>query len=88
MSEIGDTFEGFAEASKLRRAANRENSALILAEHGIFHESPNGGVHLIVKHGVKVVDFWPGTGLWIARKPHYHKARGIFPLIKFLGVRK
>ena len=57
------------EESALRRAANRENSARILREKGIAFEERNAGAHLIVKakRGFTFADFWPGTGLFIAR---------------------
>lgn len=87
MSEIGEMFEGFAEASKLRRASNRENSASILSDHRVHFVSKNDGAHLIVKNNGKVVDFWPGTGLWIDRSNQSKKARGVFPLLKHLGIK-
>jgi hypothetical protein len=68
------------EASKQKRAQNREMSAKILTHVGISYESKNQGAHLILSAGDKVINFWPGTGLWVIRgskKQH----RGIRHLI-------
>ena len=72
------------EASQERRAGNRENSAAILRERGIAFEEKNDGAHLIVRHGGKVADFWPGTGKWRIRGVEAYK-RGVFPLIAALN---
>ncbi len=67
------------EASKQRRAANRENSAQLLREHGVPFVSKNSGAHLVIDGGW--ADFWPGTGLWIIRITK-QRERGVFPLIR------
>lgn len=72
------------EESKERRAKHREKSAALLQERGIEFETKNGGAHLIVRHGDKVTDFWPGTGKWIVRQGK--KGRGVFPLLKEIGA--
>lgn len=68
-----------------RRAANRESSAQILDRCGVSFESKNSGAHLIVTHGERVADFWPGTGKYIPRK-FGRPGRGVFNLMKVLGV--
>jgi len=77
---------GWAQESQERRAFNRESSAQQLTARGFVFVSNNGGAHLVVTHGAKVVDFWPGTGKYIPRgfgKP----GRGVFNLIKLLLVK-
>lgn len=64
------------------RARNRESSPTVLTRHGIAYETKNDGTHLIVTHAGKTVDFWPGTGLWRARKGT--NGRGVFRLLAFL----
>lgn len=68
-----------------RRAANRENSAQILERHGVAFDSKNSGAHLVVTHGDRVADFWPGTGKYIPRK-FGRPRRGVFNLMKAMGV--
>lgn len=70
------------EESKAKRAANRRSSADNLKAAGIAFEAKNDGAHLIVSHPSGVVDFWPGTGLWIARAGK--QGRGVRKLIKYL----
>lgn len=82
-----EEFEAHKEASKARRADNREQSANLLTDHGVQFESKNLGAHLVVTHGERVVDFWPGTGKWIERRKTKHH-RGVFKLLTRLGVHK
>lgn len=69
---------------KLKTAHNRASSASVLTEGGIIFDEKNNGAHLIVRHNHVIVDFWPGTGLWIARKNTRQRGRGVFNLIRFL----
>lgn len=66
-----------SEASKAKRASNREYSARLLTEAGIAFETRNDGAHLIVAGRY---DFWPGTGLWMVRGDRT-KNRGVRKLI-------
>lgn len=84
---IYENYQLMAERSKAKRAANRESSVRILIKRGIEFESKNAGAHLIVKHAGITVDYWPGTGKFIARNQQ-GKGRGIFTLIKFLNKGK
>lgn len=70
---------------KAKTAHNRENSPQILQERGVSFESKSNGAHLIVWRGGVTVDFWPGTGLWIARTKGNRRGRGVFNLVRFLG---
>ena len=65
-------------ASQEKRASNRDRSAALLQEAGIQFVSKNGGAHLIV---AERYDFWPGTGLWMARGDK-SKSRGVKRLIQ------
>ena len=71
MGDMGDYWRdvrpAMKEESQRRRSSNRESSSRLLTEAGISFESKNEGSHLIVSGQGAVVDFWPGTGLWIVR---------------------
>lgn len=77
---------GWSQESAERRAGNRESSAALLAERGVAFESKNNGVHLIVTHGEKVADFWPGTGKYIVRGGR--QGRGVFNMLKAVGFKE
>lgn len=64
---MGDTFNAMRESSKLKRAHNRAASAEFLRTRGWRFDSHNDGAHLVVVTIHRTVDFWPGTGKWIAR---------------------
>ncbi len=76
-------FEDRKEASKKRRKKNRETSLKILTEVDVMINEKNDGAHLIVKtpRGGSIIDFWPGTGLYIVRKSGL-RGRGVRNLIK------
>jgi hypothetical protein len=74
---MGDLYREQVEASKAKRKSNREYSARLLTEAGIAFETHNGGAHLVVAGRY---DFWPGTGLWMARGDR-SKNRGVRRLI-------
>lgn len=81
MSDDGDMWREHHQARQDKRARNREASAVLLREHGIAYEAKNGGAHLVVKAGEHVVDFWPGTGLWV-RRGQQKRHRGVRSLIQ------
>lgn len=84
MGEYWNDVKGqLKERSMEKREKNRKSSATILRESNIKFEEKNNGAHLVVTHKDKVVDFWPGTGLWHVRKSNV-KRRGVFPMIRFL----
>lgn len=83
MSDMGDDFNAWKKAKQEKRASNREDSAAILTRAGVLFESKNIGAHLIVTAGAKIVDFWPGTGLWIVRGAN-NKRRGVHKLIEYV----
>lgn len=83
MTKPAETID-LRQISQQKRERNRNSSAHILAEHGIDFDTKNDGAHLIVKHNGLTVDFWPGTGKFIPRKPKPKHGRGVFNLIKML----
>ncbi len=84
-SEMADDFRAMHEASKVKRAGNREFSTNLLTEQGVGFVSKNDGAHLIVEYSGRVVDFWPGTGKYKFRDSDKYK-RGVFNMLKELGV--
>lgn len=85
MSEIGEAFEGWREMKQQKRASNREHSTRLLTVAGINIEAiSNDGAHIIVNHRGHMVDFWPGTGLWIDRASK-RKSRGVHNLIRHVS---
>lgn len=86
MSELGEIYSAMREAGREKRASNRDTSPAILARHGVAFETKNDGAHLIVRHGGKVADFWPGTGKYNVRGVKHYR-RGVFNLLRDLGAR-
>lgn len=62
--DMGEVFNAMREASKERRAKNRERGPELLREAGIPFEVYNGGAHLKVGFQGDIYDYWPGTGYW------------------------
>lgn len=71
---------------KERRASNTTRSTSILTHLGIDFETKNNGAHLIVRHAGKTIDFWPSTGKYIPRAPGSKHGRGVFNMLKMLGI--
>lgn len=67
--DIGSLYREWHEAKKEKRALNRKRSKDLLIKRGIRLDEHAGGVHLVIYHvdGLRVYDFWPGTGLWKLR---------------------
>lgn len=70
------------EASREKRASNRENSAEYLTQREIPFTSKNQGAHLIVEGYNCFIDFWPGTGKWHSRCGI--KGFGVRNLVEFI----
>jgi hypothetical protein len=90
IEDVDDTsalYKAMYQKSKEKREANRAGSAKLLDSYDIPYKSMNGGTHLIIQYENQplIIDFWPGTGLWIVRhrKPEYRK-RGVRPLINYI----
>ena len=82
MSDMAELFNDWSKEKQAKRASNRQSSGDALIAAGIGYTSNNGGAHLIVTLPDHVIDFWPGTGLWIVRGDTA-KRRGVFKLIAF-----
>jgi hypothetical protein len=86
--DMGELFNAARAEGQLRRARNRQGSAQILRDRGIEFETKNDGAHLVVRHGGKVADLWPGTGKYRVRKPGgkgERYRRGVFNLLRDIG---
>lgn len=79
-SDMGELFNARKKEQQAKRAQNREASPQVLTDGGFEFTSKNGGAHLIVTTAVGMVDFWPGTGLFIARSGK--EGRGVRNLMK------
>jgi len=66
-------------------AEDRKQGLLALRAANIPLEVKNNGAHLIVHAKTGVIDFWPGTGLWIPRNGR-QRQRGLDRLLKHLGI--
>ena len=82
-SDMGEMFNDWRAAKQQKKRENLASSTDILTQRGIRFESKNGGVHLIVYAGERVVDFWPSTGKWIVRGGR--TGRGVFKLLKHIA---
>jgi hypothetical protein len=77
---------GLKQESEERRKTNKERSCAMLRFLGVEFEAKNEGVHLIVRHGGRVIDFWPSTGKFIEQKPGAKPGRGVFNMLKSIGI--
>ena len=80
-SETGELWREHKKARQAKRADNLRKSTELLTENGIWFESKNDGIHLIVGTDNKV-DFWPSTGKWIVRAGK--SGRGVMNLVKYM----
>lgn len=74
------------EESKARRAGYRAHAANRLDELGIPYTSHNEGAHLVVRGNNGLIDYWPGTGKFIARNGK--KGRGLQGVLKLCSATK
>lgn len=84
--EIDELRHAAKERDQERRANARRNARQSLAAAGVKFEWNNGGAHLVVYvPDGQVIDFWPGTSLWIVRGEetrHQGGAREIIAMCK------
>ena len=85
--EVGEMWDQHRKDRLEKKRNNLEYSTGLLRKIGINFDSHNGGVHLVVKHGGLIVDFWPSTGKFNDRR-HREYRRGIKNLIKHLKGKK
>jgi len=83
--DVGEIYNAMREAGKERRHANRAKTPELLKQYGVAFDSRNDGAHLIVTHGGKIADLWPGTGKYQVRGTDRYR-RGVFNLLRDLGV--
>lgn len=77
---------GVVGMSKQRRAKLRASAPGVLASHGVLFKSNNAGAHLIIHHGGKIVDFWPGAGKFMFRGDSKAQPCDVHSLLGKLGV--
>ena len=65
---LGDAYRAINDVKKERRKMKRGSADQLLSAAGLKFEWKNLGAHLIV-HAPdgRIIDFWPGTSLWIVR---------------------
>ena len=83
IGDMGEIYSDMKKESQERRASHRDHAPKALNEAGIRFDSHNAGAHLVVYGKWMTVDFWPGTGLFIARGSH-RKHRGLKNLIEMI----
>ena len=83
MGDMGEIYKDMKQISRKRRENNRERSQEILKQNNIKFTEKNSGAHLIVQDNNENLDFWPGTGKFIARRTK-HVGRGVFNLIRYI----
>lgn len=87
MSDMGEDFRAMKEASREKKANNLASSTDILKKARVNFTSHNNGVHLVIQHSDRLIDFWPSTGKWNVRSANLW-GLGVFALLKVLGVQK
>lgn len=80
-----EVFESMKAESSARRKFNRESALAKLQALNVAYTTNNGGVHCMIPHRGRIVNYWPGTGLW-RFSPGTTQGRGIRSLLQFLGV--
>ena len=80
---ISEWGAAMRDLGKERRANNRTSTPEVLRQHGIAFDVRNDGAHLIVRHGGKIADLWPGTGKYRIRGASRYR-RGVFNLLRDL----
>jgi hypothetical protein len=81
--DIGEMFRAINKQRQEARASHRKTSPEHLRAAGVNFLTKNDGAHLVVTTKRGLLDFWPGTGLWIDRTTR-REGRGVFNLLRFL----
>jgi hypothetical protein len=84
INEETEFWKDFRKQANDKKQSNKESSTAILDSEGITYTSHNYGVHLVVTHNNKTVDYWPSTGKFINRHTGW-KGRGIKKLLGHLN---
>jgi hypothetical protein len=86
--EIDELRREAKEHDQERRANARRNARQSLVNAGVKFDWNNGGAHLVVYvPDGQVVDFWPGTSLWIIRGEEIRHQGGAREIIAMCKVR-
>jgi hypothetical protein len=80
MADVGDDARALSDYIQEQHAKRREEGPGALEAAGHKVSVHNRGAHLVVNESV---DFWPGTGRWIARSTG-RRGRGIDSLLGWL----
>lgn len=80
VNEDTEMWKAYRKVGQEKRASNRESCKDILDAKGVMYERKNEGAHLIVSGKLGKIDYWPGTGKFIARNGK--QGRGIVNLLK------
>lgn len=83
MGDMGEVFNDLRKIKQAKRASNTPDSTAMLRAAGILFRAYNGGVHLKLLAGDKLVNFWPSTGLWMV-EGNTRKSRGVRKLINYV----
>ncbi|HZN48393.1 MAG TPA: hypothetical protein VFB71_12270 [Ramlibacter sp.] len=85
MGEQSEYFDAAKAEHRERAAARRLEAPAKLTALHLEYVSRNNGAHLIVKHGRRWIDYWPGTCRWCERRSK-NRGWGLRSLLVSLGV--
>ena len=80
--EIYEYFNAMRERSREKRKMNAATSPGYLKANGVYFEQKSPSHFHVFGQGC-VVDFWPGTGLWIDSK-NLRRGRGVKKLAAYI----
>ena len=83
MSDIAEIYKALKEHNKEKKQQNKKSSIALLDKIKVQYTTNNDGIHLIVQSGRGIIDFWPTTGKFIARRTKY-TGRGVNNMIKYM----
>lgn len=83
MNEETLAWREYRKERQEKKRCNLKRNLKHLESKGIPFVSNNDGVHVVIQHNNKIIDFYPSTGLWKDRQSK-RRARGILSLIRHL----
>lgn len=85
--DIGDVYRAMRKHSQEKKRSNGESTRALLELYPeIEVRELNAGMHLVLRYNGRTIDFWPTTGKWIDRHHAGAHQRGVFRLLKSLGL--
>ena len=84
---MGEMIEVFQAVKRLNQSHAAQMRQLIpeeLKRRGIVFTTHNEGAHPIVETNHGLVDYWPGTGKWVAREGA--RGYGLDGLLAYMGA--